>query len=368
MDSSKASGLALAAVGLLAVPVLIVVLLFLGTDDASSDTGSCGLEAGSPAAAPAGTKEVAGFSGDQLSNAIQIMKAASDLKLPVAAQILGVQAAIGESTLKAIDFGDTAGPDSRGLFQQRANGAWGSYEDRMDPHTSATNFLKALQRVEDWEDLAPTQAIHRVQGNQDANHYTPYRAPASAIVKALSGADLGDIDANGVCANTDASAETIGELGSGDWSSPFPGSRITSGFGGRACPAGASCNVNTTDHKGVDLAGGTGTDVLAPTDMKITVAEQGQGWKAGYGTYIIAKQVEKPGMVFEFHHMVHGSLKVSAGDTVAAGTPLGTVGTTGNSTGVHLHFQVATPDTPANKPTFKHVIDPTPILKAKGVL
>ncbi|MDN5890454.1 MAG: M23 family metallopeptidase [Yaniella sp.] len=368
MEISKTGGLALAVAALFLVPVLVVVLLFLGTDEASSDTGSCGLEADTPATVPAGTTEVAGFSGDQLSNATQIMKAASDLKLPVAAQILGVQAAIGESTLKVIDFGDTAGPDSRGLFQQRANGAWGSYKDRMDPHTSATNFLKALKRVKGWQDLAPTEAIHQVQGNAVANHYTPYRAPASAIVKALSGADLDDIDANGGCPDTGASAETIGELGSGAWSSPLPGATITSGFGGRPCPAGASCNVNTTDHKGVDLAGGSSTNVLAPTDMKITVAEQGQGWKAGYGTYIIAKQVEKPGMVFEFHHMVHGSLKVAAGDTVAAGTPLGTVGTTGNSTGVHLHFQVATGDTPANKPTFKHVIDPTPILKAKEVL
>ncbi|WP_417221239.1 M23 family metallopeptidase [Arthrobacter sp.] len=315
---------------------------------------------------PAGTRQVAGFSGDQLVNAAHIMGAAADLKLPVAAQILGVQAAIGESTLKVIDQGDAAGPDSRGLFQQRANGAWGSYKDRMDPHTSATNFFKALQRVKGWQDLEPTEAIHRVQSNADPNHYTPFRAPAAAIVKALSGADLGDIDANGTCPDT--AATVIGDLGSGQWTSPLPGATITSGFGGRACPAGASCNVNTTEHKGVDLAGGTGTDVLAPTDMKITVAEQGQGWKAGYGTYVIAQQVDKPGLVFEFHHMVHGSLKVSPGDTVAAGTPLGTVGTTGNSTGVHLHFQVASPGTPAGQPTFKHVIDPTPILKAKGVL
>lgn len=365
MEISKTGSLAVAAAVLFLAPVLIVVLLFLGTDDAASDTGSCSATAGTPAM-PAGAKQVAGFSGDQLENASQIMRAAADLKLPVAAQILGVQAAIGESTLKTIDRGDAAGPDSRGLFQQRANGAWGSYKDRMDPRTSATNFFKALQRVKGWQDLEPTEAIHRAQGNADPNHYTPFRTPAAAIVKALTSGDLGDIDANGTCPDT--AAAVIGDLGSGQWSSPLPGATITSGFGGRACPAGASCNVNTTDHKGVDLAGGTGTDVLAPTDMKITVAEQGQGWKAGYGTYVIAKQVGKPGLVFEFHHMVHGSLKVKAGETVAAGTPLGTVGTTGNSTGVHLHFQVASPGTPADQPTFKHVIDPTPILKAKGVL
>lgn len=365
MENSKSGGLAVVAVAVFLVPVLIVVVLFLGTSGAASTGGVCGVP-GAPGTVPSGTKKVSGFSGDQLQNAATIMGAASGLKLPVSAQIIGVQTAIGESTLQVIDRGDAAGPDSRGLFQQRANGAWGSYKDRMDPRTSATNFFKALQRVKGWQDLEPTEVIHRVQGNADPNHYTPFRAPAAAIVKALSGADLEDIDANGTCPDT--AAAVIGELGSGQWSSPLPGATITSGFGGRACPAGASCNVNTTDHKGVDLAGGSGTDVLAPTDMKITVTEQGQGWKAGYGTYVIAQQVEEPGLVFEFHHMVHGSLKVKAGDTVAAGTPLGTVGTTGNSTGVHLHFQVASPGTSPDQPTFKHVIDPTPILKAKGVL
>ncbi len=95
------------------------------------------------------------------------MKAAKDLGLPAAAQILGVQAAIGESTLNVIDHGDAAGPDSRGLFQQRNNGgAWGgSYSDRMDPYISATNFFKTLSNVAGWDQLEPSTAIHRVQGN-----------------------------------------------------------------------------------------------------------------------------------------------------------------------------------------------------------
>ncbi|MGP5396372.1 M23 family metallopeptidase [Arthrobacter rhombi] len=66
--------------------------------------------------------------------------------------------------------------------------------------------------------------------------------------------------------------------------------------------------------------------------------------------------------------MVHGSLKVKVGDTVAAGTALGTEGNTGNSAGAHLHFQVAKPGTRTNEPTYKHVIDPLPVLKSKGIL
>jgi murein DD-endopeptidase MepM/ murein hydrolase activator NlpD len=372
MENPKAAGISAAAIAVLLVPPVVVMLLLAGSSSASSDTGICAVDSQAPAAVQAGNATVDGFSGEQLKNAAQIMTAASDLKLPVSAQILGVQAAIGESTLKVIDFGDGAGPDSRGLFQQRDNGAWGSYEDRMNPRISATNFFKALQKVEGWEDLEPSQAIHRVQRNADPNHYTRFRPAAAAIVKALSvgklGDDLEDIDANGDCPDSSPDAEIIGDLGSGKWVNPLPGSAMTSGFGPRGCPAGASCNSSTLDHKGIDLAKGGMASALAPTDMKITVAEQGQGWKSAYGTYIIAKQVEEPGLVFEFHHLVHGSLKVKAGDTVAAGTPLAIEGTTGNSTGIHLHFQVASPGTPTDSPTFKHVIDPLPILKTKGVL
>lgn len=377
MESPKAAGLVATVLALFMVPVVVVMLLLMGGNTAASaDNGSCAEEADPPAAEQAGSTSVAGFSGVQLKNAAQIMTAASDLKLPLAAQILGVQTAIGESTLKVIDFGDGAGPDSRGLFQQRDNGAWGSYEDRMNPHASATNFFKALQKVEGWQDLEPSQAIHRVQRNADPNHYTPFRSPAVQIVKALSISTPGedpdekfeDISPNGDCPDTSPDAEQIGDLGSGQWSSPLPGfTAMTSPFGPRKCPAGASCNSNVLDHKGIDLSKKGGASVLAPTDMNITVAEQGQGWKSAYGTYIIAKQIEKPGLVFEFHHMVHGSLKVKAGDTVAAGTPLGIEGTTGNSTGIHLHFQVAPPGTPSNAPTYRTVIDPVPILKSKGV-
>ncbi|GAA4378152.1 M23 family metallopeptidase [Paeniglutamicibacter cryotolerans] len=368
MEASKTGGIILVIIIVFLGPVAILLLLVLGTSNSPSATGTCADRAQTPAALPAGNTTVAGFSGTQLKNAALIMDAATDLELPVAAQILGVQAAIGESSLTMIDFGDELGPDSRGLFQQRDNGMWGSYAQRMDPRTSATSFFKALTTVKEWQNLEPSLAIHRVQRNADPNHYTPSRASAVAIVKALSAANLENISASGNCPDASISVKTIGMLRNGTWVSPLPGSTITSGFGSRTCPAGALCNAATTEHKGIDMARGANATVLAPTDMRITVAEQGQGWKAAYGTYVIAKQLDAPGLVFEFHHLVHGSLQVSSGDTVAAGTPLGTEGSTGNATGIHLHFQIATPDAPANKPTFGYAIDPAPILTAQGVL
>jgi len=178
-------------VALLTVGLVTVVL---DESDPAQAASSCAASAG-VAADPAPAGGVAGFDAEQMKNAQAIMNAAKALKLPVAAQLIGIQASIGESTLRVVDYGDGAGPDSRGLFQQRANGAWGSYADRMDPTISATSFFKALQRVDGWESLEPTVAIHRVQRNADPNHYTKFRAQATEVVKALGGEAAGAEDA-----------------------------------------------------------------------------------------------------------------------------------------------------------------------------
>lgn len=81
---------------------------------------------------------IAGYEHEQLVNAAHIMQAGEALGLSARDQTIGVMTAMGESSLRVLDHGDAAGPDSRGLFQQRDNGAWGSYEDRMDPFISAT--------------------------------------------------------------------------------------------------------------------------------------------------------------------------------------------------------------------------------------
>ncbi|MFD0760451.1 hypothetical protein [Arthrobacter ulcerisalmonis] len=176
------------------------------------------------------------------------MKAAKDLKLPAAAKILGVQAAVGESTLNVIDHGDLAGPDSRGLFQQRDNGAWGSYSDRMDPYISATSFFKALSRVAGWEQLEPSTAIHRVQGNAVEDHYAQFRAPAAEVVKSLGGEVTAGIDASGACPSTGGSV--VGEL-SGKWVHPLAGAVMSSGYGPRQAPAGTVGGVRRTSITGL---------------------------------------------------------------------------------------------------------------------
>lgn len=96
-------------------------------------------------------------------------------------------AAVGESDLINVDYGDKAGPDSRGTFQQRKN--WGTLAQRMNPAWAAGAFMLGpnqgrkggLLQVPGWEQLPVTTAIHRVQINDDPNHYSRFEARAREI-------------------------------------------------------------------------------------------------------------------------------------------------------------------------------------------
>ena len=138
---------------------------------------------------------IEGWRGEQLENAATIVRTAQTLGFARDGQILGVMTAMGESSLRNIDYGDweTSGftnPDgsrtsSIGLFQQQD--WWGSVEQRMDPATATTLFFDRLGRLPEWQTMAPSHAIHRVQINTDQDYYARFQADATAVVEALSG-------------------------------------------------------------------------------------------------------------------------------------------------------------------------------------
>ncbi|HEY8721671.1 hypothetical protein [Pengzhenrongella sp.] len=139
------------------------------------------------AAAATLPSRIGSYRGEQITNAAQIVIASIDLGLDSRGQVIAVMTAIGESTLHNVDHGDAVGPDSRGLFQQRDNGAWGSYSDRMNPRIAATSFGRALLRVPGWHAMPPTIAAHTVQRNADPYYYAKYWNDAVLIVGVLSG-------------------------------------------------------------------------------------------------------------------------------------------------------------------------------------
>jgi hypothetical protein len=139
---------------------------------------------------PAGP--IAGFCQDRLVNAASVIQAAKAVGIGPHTQAVGVMTAIGESSLVNLDHGDAAGPDSRGLFQQRDNGAWGTYEQRMDPYTAASMFYAKLVKVPGWKTMTPTQMAHAVQINSDPEHYAKSWPAAKAVVEGLTGETVPD--------------------------------------------------------------------------------------------------------------------------------------------------------------------------------
>ena len=104
--------------------------------------------------------------------------------------------------------------------------------------------------------------------------------------------------------------------------------RITSTFGGRASPGG----IGSTNHKGIDIANSKGTPIYAADGGTVTYA----GWMSGYG-YLVRID-HGNGYVTYYGH--NSSLTASVGQHVYKGQQIARVGSTGNSTGNHCHFEV----------------------------
>lgn len=280
MRNTAMYGVLAAAVG--ALMTLPVGIAMIGGNSSGGVAGACNPDEGSESLTPrksAGKgKTVAGFGAQQLVNAATILKAGKDEGLSARDQTIGVMVAMLESSLETLDRGDAVGPDSRGLFQQRAKG-WGSYENRMDPYKSAVSFFKALKKISNRKSLSPTQVGHRVQRNANPNAYTKMWDPAVKVVKQLSGADISKVMKDGtsgsiVCSNDDDSPGTVSKDG---WAKPAKG-EITSPFGARVDPVRGRQIL----HTGVDLATGSCGEVIhAAQDGVVSRAEMGN---TGAGT------------------------------------------------------------------------------------
>jgi len=109
---------------------------------------------------------------------------------------------------------------------------------------------------------------------------------------------------------------------------PIDGARITSGFGMRQHPILGYTKM----HKGLDFGAGVGTPIMAAGDGAVTFA----GDKGSYGRYV---QLKHPaGFATAYAHM--SRIAVKRGQTVRQGQVIGYVGTSGRSTGPHLHYEV----------------------------
>ncbi|MGW5439421.1 peptidoglycan DD-metalloendopeptidase family protein [Nocardia asteroides] len=110
------------------------------------------------------------------------------------------------------------------------------------------------------------------------------------------------------------------------------------------------------DHKGIDMAAADGTTIYSVSDGRVVAA----GPASGFGNWIVVDSVDTNGRAFSavYGHMWDNGVKVRAGQTVTAGQPIGMVGSAGESSGPHLHFEIV----PGGRFTGGRQIDPMPWL------
>ncbi|CAN5321771.1 hypothetical protein BH11ACT4_BH11ACT4_17380 [soil metagenome] len=113
------------------------------------------------------------------------------------------------------------------------------------------------------------------------------------------------------------------------WALPASG-WISDGFGWRLAPTEGASSY----HQGTDIAAGCGAPIFAASSGTVEYA----GWNGGYGNFILIDHGN--GVESAYGHIVGGGTLVQSGETVIVGEQIASVGTSGTSTGCHLHFEI----------------------------
>ncbi len=141
-----------------------------------------------------------------------------------------------------------------------------------------------------------------------------------------------------------AAEARAGEIAKNLWQVPTSGYRLTARFG-------MAGGLWSSSHTGLDFATASGTPIVAVANGTITKT----GWAGSYGNQTV--QTLPDGTEIWYNHQ--SSIGVNVGDTVTGGQQIGTVGSTGNSTGPHLHLEV--------RPGGGDPVDPYTALVVHGV-
>lgn len=284
----------------------------------------------------------------QLRNAARIIQVGQELQVPPRGWVIAVATAMQESRLRNLanptvpgseqlpNEGVGSDHDSVGLFQQRAG--WGSVQERMTPEYAARKFYEKLVEVPGWQQLPLTRAAQAVQVSAFPDAYAKHEALASKIVNSLAGGAARTVPVDGGHA---CDAAEDGRIAASGWTAPIPGD-VGSGFRTQERPA----------HHGVDIAAPKGFPLHAAASGRVLVARcdpdragelscDVDGWpgKGGCGWFVDIAHAGK--IITRYCHLAEKP-RVSAGDSVRAGEEIGVIGSSGNSSGPHLHFEVHT--------------------------
>ena len=184
------------------------------------------------------------------------------------------------------------------------------------------------------EEIRKAEEEARRRAEEEARRKAEEEARRKAEEAARAREGAGEASGQAVDAPKDtekksSSSSSSGSKATGSLSWPLPASDyVTSGFGHRESPtAGASSN-----HQGIDIGASTGSSITAADGGTVITAS----YSSSAGNYVVIGHGNGLSTVY----MHCSKLLVSEGDTVSKGQTIAKVGSTGYSTGPHLHFGV----------------------------
>ncbi|MFC4019758.1 M23 family metallopeptidase [Micromonospora sp. GCM10011542] len=304
----------------------------------------------------------------QVRNAAIIIKVGQELGVPSRGWVIALATAMQESALRNLanqrvpaslvrpHEGVGADHDSLGLFQQRPG--WGTVAERMNPAQTSRKFYEKLLTVRSWQNRPLTVVAQRVQVSAYPDAYAKHEDLASRMVGALAGGAARTVEINGkaVC-----DAAERGQIAASGWTAPIAG-QVGSGFRTAGRPS----------HNGVDIGAAKGTEIRAAATGRVLVARcdpdnrgrrdcdvDGHPGKGGCGWFV--DLLHSGGYITRYCHMVVKP-QVRPNQIVPAGEVIGQVGSSGNSSGPHLHFEVHL----RSDRSSRGAVDPVPFMRERG--
>jgi murein DD-endopeptidase MepM/ murein hydrolase activator NlpD len=313
------------------VPLLLCVAAILVVIDDEPATAGC---ASPTASGQANIRDHVGAVGRwnsaAVNNAAIIVAVGQHKQIPARGWVIAVATAMTESRL--INTSKVTDHDSVGLFQQRPSQGWGTPQQLIDPVYTSTKFYNALIKVKNWETLPLTVAAQKVQRSAYPDRYADFENDAEKVVAAVTGAaSITDLPGASL-----ADCGTPALVSAGGWTQPVPDG-IVSAFRTSKRPT----------HQGVDLGSDRHDVIRAAAAGKVVYADcdgstgncdiDGSPDNAGCGWFV--EILHANSVATRYCHMVRRPT-VKYGQQVQAGDPIGLTGSSGRSSGPHLHYEV----------------------------
>lgn len=366
-----AAAAACSAVAVTAVLGVVAVASYVGGVDAPTvvSAASC-TTGGGTATQTTVTAATAKFPAvynhaDQVSVARTVVQVGQQMGVPPRGWIIAVATTMQEAGMhNPGDLGARNDHDSLGAFQQRPSTGWGTPAEVMDVAHAARSFYTALLKVSGWQAMPLTRAAQAVQRSAYPGAYAKHETDATAVVDAITG------DHTVQVVNAAGQCQQAGQVTAGGWTQPVLGS-VVSPYGTRDKKLHAGVDLDAARHTAIKAAA-DGVVVESHCDASTAAVwscdrdgkvVNGGGVTPGCGWMVDIRHAG--GVETRYCHMVVEPL-VKVGDHVAAGQQIGWSGSSGHSSGPHLHFEVHTGLAESDRATGANSTDPVPWMQQHG--